>query len=997
MASSSTTSAEELRFPPLRQVDMYPNLLIPLLATLAVALIGIVVFAVRQPVSRRLALRQIARRKTEAALAITGSVLGTAVIVGALVVGDTLNFSVRQEAYRTLGPIDERVIAPNVTVGRQVSRSLSGLAGDNDVDGVMTTSVEQGAALRGSGASSQAEPRVLAWEMNFAAARHFGANGDDSGIAGATPRPGHVVVNQALAESIDVHAGQTMTLYLYGRRMTARVDRVLPQKGLAGTGLGATVNRNAFLAPGTLLAAAQQAGTSPRSVTFVSNRGGVERGSILTDVVSHRIEAAMGPIASGTLVQTPKHDVLKAAQVAGDSLGSLFLMIGSFSIIAGALLLVNIFVMLGEERKSQLGMLRAVGMKRSYLVSSFTFEGATYALLAAVPALGLGIAVGYGVARLAARIFEGWSATGSGIDIAFAVTPTSIVNGTAMGLVIALVTIVLSSVRISRFNVISAIRDLPSTGNRRSRRRTLAVSTSLAVMCAVASVPAVARSQAELTFLLPSLVAVFATPALLRVLSTRTALSITSAAVLVWSLLASVVRPHVYDTPSMAIYVILGCLTAFSGVVLVSENQSVLLRPFRWLMERPTEGGLASRLAVAYPLAKRFRTGATLVMYALIMLVLVLLTQINGILQAGVDKYVADGTAGYALRLDFNPDAGGRDLLSQLKDDTLVRNARVAPLVSAAGTATDPGYRSTSPIQIVAVGVPKSAISTMTFEHRLPGLETDAAVWSALEKDSRYVVMDPQFGSTGGPGGSYFHPGDHLTMINPSTGRTEQKTIAGILTNAMMFYPSGANAAVFPLITSDTAVRELYGSAAQVASGLVSTPPGVSPDAFATRLQARYLSSSLVVTPLATNMRRLFTANTAFFRLMQGFLALGLLVGISGLGIVMVRAVRERRRDIGVLRALGFRAQTVERSFLIESAFVALQGITLGAVLGVLTTWLMYLKSATFAGFHGGFPIEWTSIGVLVVASFLASVVATVGPARRAAQIKPAIAVRVAT
>ena len=50
--------------------------------------------------------------------------------------------------------------------------------------------------------------------------------------------------------------------------------------------------------------------------------------------------------------------------------------------------------------------------------------------------------------------------------------------------------------------------------------------------------------------------------------------------------------------------------------------------------------------------------------------------------------------------------------------------------------------------------------------------------------------------------------------------------------------------------------------------------------------------------------------------LSDGFLALGLLIGICGLGVVMVRAVRERRRTIGVLRALGFRAKTVERSFL---------------------------------------------------------------------------------
>lgn len=174
------------------------------------------------------------------------------------------------------------------------------------------------------------------------------------------------------------------------------------------------------------------------------------------------------------------------------------------------------------------------------------------------------------------------------------------------------------------------------------------------------------------------------------------------------------------------------------------------------------------------------------------------------------------------------------------------------------------------------------------------------------------------------------------------------------------------------------------------------TRDGIDPQQLAPTLQARHLSSSLVATPIAANVQRMFAANTAFFRLMQGFLALGLFVGITGLGVMMVRAVRERRHAIGVLRALGFRARTVERSFLVESGFIAAQGVVLGSVLGVLTTWLMYQKSAAFDGVRSGLPIEWVTPAVLGAATLAASVLATLGPARRAAQVRPAVAVRVA-
>ncbi|MFD7974693.1 FtsX-like permease family protein [Streptomyces sp. NPDC059071] len=977
---------------------MYPNLLLPLLVALALVLVVLAWVAVRQPVSRRLAFRQLARRRTEAALVTGGSVLGTAIIIGALVVGDTLDFSVRQEAYRTLGPVDERVVAPPGPAGVTVAERLASLADDPDVDGVLDARAAQASAVSRGDGRPVAEPRVLAWQMDFDDASRFGAPNGASGLAGPAPGPGEVVLNEPLAQSLRVGSGESVTLYLFGSPHTFRVDRVAPEQGLAGVGLGGRLNRDVFLAPGTLDAAARAAGAEPLSVTFVSNRGGVEGGNALTPRVTEDIREALGPLAGQVAVDTPKQTVLRDAKRAGDSLGALFLMIGSFSIIAGALLLVNIFVMLGEERKAQMGMVRAIGMKRSRLVGSFTLEGAAYALLSALPGVAIGVAVGWGVAVVAAEIFQGWSVGGSSLRIAFAVTPTSILNGVAMGLLIAFAAIVATSVRISRFNIIAAIRDLPSEPGRRPRRRLLVVCSALSVLFAVAAVPAVARSQAEGTYLMPTLAIAFAVPALMRVTSRHAATSLVAGAVLAWTLLAPVLRPRIFDTPSMSVYVIQGALAAFSAVVLVSDNQKTLLRPVRRLLDRPSESGLAARLAVAYPLAKRFRTGATLVMYTLIVFVLVLLTEISGILRAGVDGVVSDATAGYSLRLDYNPQVAGDQLVADLRSGPSAAGiSAVTPLLNANGRATDPGRRSAQPLDVAAVGVPDGAITGITFRERLPGLADDPAVWHALATDPRYVVLDAFFGSTGGPAGDYYDPGDTLTVTDPRTGRAEEKVIAGVLSNGMVFYPgTGASSTTYPVVMGERGIRGLFGDQAQNASALVATSPGTSAEALATQLQGEQLSSSLVATPIASEIRHQFDSSTAFFRLMQGFLALGLGVGITGLGVVMVRAVRERRRTIGILRALGFRAHTVRRSFLWESAFVASEGIVLGSLLGVLTTWLMYRNSAAFEGLEGGFPVEWTSIVGLAAATFAASLLATVGPAHRAAAIRPARAVRVA-
>jgi putative ABC transport system permease protein len=195
---------------------------------------------------------------------------------------------------------------------------------------------------------------------------------------------------------------------------------------------------------------------------------------------------------------------------------------------------------------------------------------------------------------------------------------------------------------------------------------------------------------------------------------------------------------------------------------------------------------------------------------------------------------------------------------------------------------------------------------------------------------------------------------------------------------------------------SQAALQESFPTSAQVSSALVRSAPGVSPDQLATRLQGSYLGTGLVATPIGSAVRRIYAASTSFFQLMQGFLALGLLVGVTALGVLMVRAVRERRRTIGVLRALGFQARTVQRSFLTESSFIAAEGTVIGAVLAVITAWLLYQNSAAFGGIRGGFVIAWLPITIVVLGTFLASVLATIGPARRAAAIRPALAVRVA-
>ena len=82
-------------------------------------------------------------------------------------------------------------------------------------------------------------------------------------------------------------------------------------------------------------------------------------------------------------VQDIKADLLDLANTASSGIMSIFIIFGLFSMMAGVMLIFLIFVMLAAERKPEMGIARAVGMRRRHLVQSFVYEGMAYDLMSA--------------------------------------------------------------------------------------------------------------------------------------------------------------------------------------------------------------------------------------------------------------------------------------------------------------------------------------------------------------------------------------------------------------------------------------------------------------------------------------------------------------------------------------------------------------------------------------------------------------------------------------
>src|SRR3954470_7376665 len=122
-------------------------------------------------------------------------------------------------------------------------------------------------------------------------------------------------------------------------------------------------------------------------------------------VVSALVQHAAGSAA--VRVEPVKQTLLNDAKAAGDRISNLYRTLGAFAVAAGVLLLINIFLVPADERKSELGMLRAMGLRRRALMGAFAAEGWLYAIVACTIGMLLGLGVGRAVMAGASRLTSG--------------------------------------------------------------------------------------------------------------------------------------------------------------------------------------------------------------------------------------------------------------------------------------------------------------------------------------------------------------------------------------------------------------------------------------------------------------------------------------------------------------------------------------------------------------------------------------------------------------
>ncbi|MDG6224951.1 MAG: FtsX-like permease family protein [Candidatus Thermoplasmatota archaeon] len=1018
--------------------------------SLPFVLIGIAICFAVMALTRRLlfkmGLRNLVRHRGDSAIAIIGFMIGTAIICSSLVIGDTLTSLVGSLIYERYHLVDEVVYLQdqrgNSTIfnGSQANEMRASILSSEGSRGLIDgISFEFRRSVSVIDMNTQLlEPSMSMRAFSPDSVQAFGALYEGGSRIPLPLETGTAALSKGAADKLGAEPGHTIIVSTGYSDAELKVAHVLDKGGRSDIFGG----ENIFVSFDTAwsLFEMEHDPSGPHgsredwsggayNILFISNKGGVDEGGRLSKKMVPIIDLALSgfELEEGVLkVQEDKGSGYDSA-IEGVSLFiKVFVSLSAFSVVAGMTLIVNIFIMLSEERMEEMGISRAIGMRRSGLRQSYMFEGLFYSLISSLMGVIVGIAAGYLIIFLLEKVIAS-AGIEREINILsnYTILPGTLLLSFMAGFGITLLTTFLVTNRIARLNIVSAIRGMdPSRPLGRIRtflyslllkcepEHVRSLSCNLPRWISIALEPdkvwgvillisgiASASAGVSLGILWPLQIGVSVSivgAALLvrRSLGDRAVFTGASILILVWWLAP---LPFTNDLRSdIEMFFFSGIFMVTSGAFIIVWNTELFLVPLRLLLRIIGISPAPIKMAVSYPLKKKFRTGVTIFMFALVIFTITGLTMVVHIFNVNIDEFERSTGGGYDI-IGISNTRGIPDLASELnlawgeeRSRNIDWDSTTSLSIGFASINISMGPRESIEMPYLLCGISDAFIHHNTYGFNDVAWEilgsrgissrSDEAVWGALSFDD-LVIVDGTIGENDfGPPGLGLSAGSEITILL-SNGTRVQRTIIAI--------------------TDQFAIRAVFLDESRAAYGfnvtekivhMIKVAEGEDPTPISDELRKALLPYGFITIVVRDLVREILSFQNNIFDLFNAYLSLGLIIGIVGLGIVTLRSVYERRHEIGMLRAIGFRKRAVVATFLGESTFIASSGLILGSSLGVLLGWKLWRDEISSELPEFGIP--YTRILIILSIAFAFALMSSIPPSNMASKVAPAEALR---
>lgn len=983
---------------------------------------------VRNMILVKMALRQVLRRPSRGILVVVGLMLATAIIMSAFLTGDSMTYSIKTSVTDNLRTMDELIrvdedsdlwndqAVPEDFPQEIFADVAAALDPDPEVDGVLPVIADTVAVVNMG--SQQFEANALITGLDPSRAATFDKIFDTTGAPIDLNRlgPDELLIDLEGAAELDADVGDSLQLFLGPgsfKEMTVRA--VMDGWFFKSEEFDVVVSL-------PLARAQELLGKEGRlSNILVSNLGDQESGVDLTESVMARHSELPALIDNGLELYNVKRAGIDFANEWGNLFLSFFTVFGLFSIGVGLLLIFLIFSMLAAERKSELGMSRAIGMKRGHLIRMFLVEGAIYGLGSSVVGVVLGLVLGYILVKATAGAIS--ADVTSDFALSTHVQLVSVLVSFFLGAVITLVTVAFASWRISRINIVRAIRDIPEPRRSRATKKALAGGIVLIILGLLLMLSGYSNSNLVWFWLGPSL-AVLGAAVVLRYfgVARRWALSGAGILLVIWWLLPPSVERAIKDdwTSDFTVFFVTGTMVVLGAVLFTINNADFVLGLVSRTVGRIRGLAPIIKSSIAYPLRYGFRTGISVAMFAVVIYsVTVMSVVIQGFNELlGDEDRIGGGYQVMALSLnDTNPVSDLPAAINANPDLDFVRRVDGQPSVGILRNIFEANARLSESsdddfADTILTGVDDDFADSNRYEIMLstqeyvedgevnterlwkdfrenPGLAVVNSFLVPSRNNFQFDVQGDNFTLADVP--DLYQENDYMAPVpiqvrDLKSNTTLDLTVIGV-------FDDFASQGLLPIgvYTSTNLLNAELSRDVDPNQFFFHVEPGTEdPDL---RIEAAFFANGMETLDINEVTDGLQSSNRAFTNLLLAFMSLGLVVGIAALGVVSARAVVERRQQIGMLRAIGYSRGMVQLSFLLESSFIAVLGIVMGLGLGLLTS-INVVSSIRHEEADYSLVVPWAQVLGIAVVAYILSLLMTFLPAKSAGKISPSEALR---
>ncbi len=495
----------------------------------------------------------------------------------------------------------------------------------------------------------------------------------------------------------------------------------------------------------------------------------------------------------------------------------------------------------------------------------------------------------------------------------------------------------------------------------------------------------------------------------------RIVFTLTGIAILVfWALPSGIVERVLGDladdlSGDVDIMFVSGVAMVGAAVWTVMYNADLILHALHFVTRRLRQVRPVLVTAIAYPLSSKFRTGLTLAMFALVIFTLTVMSVLTDTFGTQfVETRVATG--GWDIEGNINFTTPIEDIRSRIDEIDTVDIASFEAIGGYTGFGVQVREINNEDQEWGNVGflaVDDGYLETTDYDFRLiaDGFGSSAKdVFEAMRNNSELAVIGGSLLSEnvqdqqGQPVERVFQEVNYddetmspieIELREPNTRAVMTLKVIGVIDRV---HDTGFNLGV---IGSKSAIDEVVPFPIPITTYRFRVADLDQSNDIAQNIERAFLQHGMRAVVLEDYLDEQLGALRGFFRLFTGFMALGLFVGIAALGVVSTRAVVERRQQIGMLRAIGYRRGMIQLSFLVESSFVAVLGIIIGTALGLVLSYNAIVDIRDEEGLDTiRYAIPWTQMFVILGLTYVFSLLATYVPARQASKVYPAEALR---